>query len=185
MQIELRRGEGHEFATLLEIDDDATNLYPTAGIVLADLATTAFAAAEQARWRRSLLLQQVWVATAPAESGRVLGFAVLDILDGAPYLDQLAVRCEVMGRGIGRMLLRRAIAWAATQATGSLWLTTYGHLAWNRPFYEREGFVVMPEAAWGPGVAHHIAEQRKFLPDPEHRVAMCRPAIDGASVGAV
>jgi len=78
-----------------------------------------------------------------------------------------------MRRGVGRGLLHHTFAWARANGD-ALWLTTYGHLAWNRPFYEREGFAVMPEASWPPGVAHHIAEQRRWLPLPDERVAMRR-----------
>ena len=56
-----------------------------------------------------------------------------------------------------------------------MWLTTYGHLPWNVPFYEKMGFVVIPEAEWGAGVLHHVEAQRESLPLPESRVAMRAP----------
>jgi GNAT superfamily N-acetyltransferase len=39
-----------------------------------------------------------------------------------------------MRQGLGRRLVRQAIDWAGPEP---LWLTTYAHLSWNRPFYER------------------------------------------------
>lgn len=54
-----------------------------------------------------------------------------------------------------------------------MWLTTYDHVAWNRPWYEREGFrVVSPDAA-GPEL-RAILDAEGALPDPQHRVLMVR-----------
>jgi hypothetical protein len=48
------------------------------------------------------------------------------------------------------------------------------HLPFNRPYYERHGFVVVSERECGPGVLHHLEEQRRALPAPHERVAMRR-----------
>jgi GNAT superfamily N-acetyltransferase len=165
------RAESGAFADVVAIDDDATALYATAGFVLQLTAQHPFVVAEQSRWRRSLELGRVFFAV--DEGGERVGFAALDILDGAPYLDQLSVRMAAMRRGIGRTLLHHALVWAKDHGD-AIHLTTYGHLPWNLPFYQREGFVVVPEAECSPGVMHHIDEQRRYLPAPEHRVAMRR-----------
>ena len=44
--------------------------------------------------------------------------------------------------------LCRAIAWAGGEP---LWVTTYGHIPWDRPFYERHGFLAVPPFARPPG----------------------------------
>ena len=54
-----------------------------------------------------------------------------------------------------------------------LWLTTYDHLPFNRPYYERLGFRRVD--AFGRDIAQHLAAQREALPDPAHRIAMRRP----------
>jgi N-acetylglutamate synthase-like GNAT family acetyltransferase len=77
-----------------------------------------------------------------------------------------------MRRGIGRRLLEHVIAWAREGGARHLWLTTYGHLPWNRPFYESVGFVLVPEERCGPDIRHHLADQRRWLPEPSQRVAM-------------
>jgi hypothetical protein len=53
-------------------------------------------------------------------------------------------------------------------------LTTYDDVPFNRPYYERHGYAVVPEIACGPGVQHHLDEQRRHLPGPAQRVAMRR-----------
>jgi hypothetical protein len=67
--------------------------------------------------------------------------------------------------------VRHSIAWAGDAA---LWLTTYAHVPWNRPFYESEGFEVVPSKEWPADIAAIIAEQRRWLPAPEQRIAMRR-----------
>ena len=169
----LRLARAHEIAELVAIDDDAGELYAEAGVRIELAPDCPFLVEEQARWLGAIEREQVFLAV--DERDRTLGFAALDVLDGEPYLEQLSVRRRAMRRGIGRQLLHRAFAWAEQQRGNFLWLTTYGHLPWNRPFYEREGFVVVAEPEWPPDIAHHIAEQRRCLPDPEQRIAMRRP----------
>ncbi len=163
----------HDLDEIVRIDDEATTLYASAGYALQLSPEHPFVIDEQARWRRSAEHQRLFFAT--DEQRRRLGFAALDIIDGAPYLDQLSVRESAMRRGAGRFLLRHAIRWAAEQGGSHLWLTTYAHLPWNAPFYQREGFHLVPESEWGPEIRHHVEAQRRCLPAPEHRVAMRRP----------
>lgn len=169
----LRLARTNEIDELGDIDDDAGDLYAEGGLPIELEAGCPFLVEERERWLRAAEREQVFLAV--DERDRGLGFAALDVLDGEPYLEQLAVRRSAMRRGIGRQLLHRAFAWAAQKDGGFLWLTTYGHVPWNRPFYQREGFVVVPEADWGRDIAHHVADQRRWLPAPEQRIAMRRP----------
>jgi GNAT superfamily N-acetyltransferase len=161
-----------DFDEVVRIDDDATALYADAGLELVLGASHPFSQAEQARWRRAVELGRLFLAVNGA--GARVGFAALDVLDGAAYLDQLSVRRSAMRRGAGRFLVHQAIAWAENAGHTALWLTTYGHLPWNVPFYTRAGFELMKESQCGEGVRHHLDEQRRWLPLPEQRVAMRR-----------
>jgi len=67
---------------------------------------------------------------------------------------------------------RARIEWAGAEP---LWLTTYAHVPWNAPFYERHGFVAVPESACAPALLAALEEQRRFLPAPQQRIAMRRP----------
>jgi GNAT superfamily N-acetyltransferase len=170
MSVTIRAGTPADLDTMVAIDDDASRLFVEAGLDVEFPAGHPFIANERARWRRSLELGHAFVAI-DDEAGPV-GFAALEIVDGAPYVEQLSVRRAAMRRGTGRRLLAQAISWARARGE-SLWLTTYGHLPWNRPFYEREGFVVVPSADWGAEVAARVAEERS-LPAPDQRVVMRR-----------
>jgi len=169
----LRAGTAPEIETLCEIDLDACELFTQAGLDLDLPAGHQFFVAERARWMRSLDSGRAIVAI--GGSDRMLGFAAGALIDGEAYLDQLSVRREFMRQGVGRALLRDTGRRAREEGSSALWLTTYDHLSWNRPFYERVGFSVMPESEWGPQMRAVIAHERRWLPLPERRVVMRMP----------
>lgn len=171
MHFSLRAGTPADLSTLVALDDDACQLYAQAGIHLDFPAEHPFAVAERASWLRALEHGDVLLAI--DDAGAPLAFAALELVDGAPYLDQLSVRLASMRRGVGRALLGKSVEWARRHGD-TLWLNTYGHLPWNRPFYEKEGFVVVPPDMWGPGMRAIVADQRQVLPYPELRVVMRR-----------
>jgi GNAT superfamily N-acetyltransferase len=168
--IGIRTALPSDIGVLHAIDADSCALYAAHGITI-DLAPDhVFSRAELGRWLRSAELGRAFIAG--DDSGAALGFAALDVLDGEPYLDQLAVRISAMRQGIGGRLIAHAVEWTRTVNGNALWLTTYGHLPFNRPYYERRGFVVVPETECGSGIRHHLDEQRRYLPAPDERVAM-------------
>lgn len=171
MRFLIRAALPGELATFVALDDDAGQLYAQVGLRLDFPPDHPFAVAERASWLCSLELGRAFLAI--GDDGTPLGFAALDVVDGAPYLDQLSVRLDSMRHGIGRALLARAIDWARAHGD-ALWLNTYDHLPWNRPFYEKEGFVVVPPDAWGAGMTAVVEAQRQVLPAPERRVVMRR-----------
>ena len=123
--------------------------------------------AEIERWREAIAEGRLFVAEAATDG--VVGFASSGRVDDAPYLDQLSVFPSHMRRGIGRALLERVIDEARTEP---LWLTTYAHLPWNQPYYERLGFHIVPETEHAAELRRILEEQRAALPAPERRVAM-------------
>jgi len=173
MSFSLRPALPSEIEVLNAIDDDATTLYAEYGLPIELGLGSAFARAELARWLRAAELGRALLAV--ADTGAGVGFAALDLVDGEPYLDQLAVRVAAMRCGIGGRLLASSAEWARAAGGSALWLTTYAHVPFNRPFYERRGYVVVPEAACGPGILHHLDEQRRYLPAPAQRVVMRCP----------
>lgn len=165
----IRFARGDESALVIDIDDDATRLYATAGLELDLSPSNPFGIAERARW--TLAVREGRVLLALDDRGVPAGFAALGIVDGAAYIDQLSVRLEAMRRGLGGGLVRAALDWASASG-GGLWLNTYGHLPWNRPFYERLGFRLVPEPEWGPEMRAIVEGQRAAIPLPEQRIVM-------------
>jgi GNAT superfamily N-acetyltransferase len=170
--ITIRNAQPEELDTILTVDSDAFRRYATVGLIIDLPPKHPFFVAERARWSRSLAAGDALIAEDDARWP--IGIAVLSRLDGEPYLEQLSVRLTHVGQGVGTALLSAAATWAASRGPG-LWLNTYGHLPWNRPFYERRGFSLVPEPSWRPEMRAIVEEQRTSLPLPEQRVVMFRP----------
>jgi GNAT superfamily N-acetyltransferase len=167
----IRQASPDEIDEMVSIDTDACTLYVQAGLD-ADLGPEhPYSVAERACWTRCARAGNAFVAG--LADGRPVGLLVMDRIDGAAYLEQLSVRRIAMRQGLGRRLLQCAIEWAGTEP---LWLTTYGHIAWNRPFYQRHGFVTVPESSCPPGIVAILDDQRRALPAPDERIAMRRVA---------
>lgn len=168
--LSLRLARSDELDALVAIDDAASELYVRAGLVLSLGADHPFVLAESARWAQAIERELAHVAV--DTNDEPLGFLTLGVVDDAPYLDQISVHPRAMRRGIGSALMQRAFTWSGARP---LWLTTYSHLPWNQPYYERHGFTLVPERDCGPELKQILATQRATLPDPERRVAMLRP----------
>jgi GNAT superfamily N-acetyltransferase len=84
---------------------------------------------------------QLWVAVS-AEDGPV-GFAQVVVLDQTAHLDELDVVPEHGRSGIGSRLLQTVCDWAGKAGYEKVTLSTFKHVPWNAPFYERRGFVAV------------------------------------------
>jgi GNAT superfamily N-acetyltransferase len=165
----LRPAAASDIDELIAIDDDACTLYDEVGLHFDFTADHPFARDEHARWATAARDGHALLVGRPHE--RPAGMLVMGFVDAAPHLEQLSVRRGAMRRGIGRRLLAHAIEWAADRP---LWLTTYAHLPWNRPFYESAGFAVVLQSACPPSIVQILDEQRRWLPAPAERIAMRR-----------
>jgi len=91
------------------------------------------------RWMQSVLIPhcEVWIAEAPDKS--TLALLVLD----EDWIDQLYVRAEAAGLGIGS----RLIELAKTRRPDGLQLRTFASNPGSQRFYERHGFVAVERSA--------------------------------------
>lgn len=116
----------------------------------------------------------------------VVGFAqLLDLaaLGGAGWhLEQLAVDPGAARQGVGRMLLRAAMGVALELGESELTLMTFADVAWNAPWYAREGFAPVGREdrpdVWDRLAAVRAAEGRLGLAGAGRRVAMVRTLSD-------
>jgi GNAT superfamily N-acetyltransferase len=169
---QIRNASVADFDSLCDIDNDASALFVAAGLDLESADAYEFERAERECWLKCLAAGSGWLAIDP--NNQPVGFAAMSLLDGEPYLQQISVRTRFMRRGIGRSLIAR-ITQAALEASHSrLWLTTYTHLPWNRPFYERFGWVLVPEHGCRPELRAVFDHEQRWLPQPENRVVMCK-----------
>lgn len=171
MTYTVRAAASDELDQAIAIDDAAGLLFAEAGLSIDLSSDHPFVAAERARWRSAIAQGQLWFACTGAEP---VGFSALGRAGALAYLEQLAVRPEHGRRGVGKMLLTTACDHAKRSGNSELWLTTYAHVAWNKPYYERHGFSAVPESQCSPELQAHLAEQRAALPAPSERIAMVR-----------
>ena len=75
------------------------------------------------------------------ESSRVVGSIVLMNTDEGFFVDNVAVRPSVKGRGFGRLLLQFAQAEARRRGHTSIYLATHELMVENRALYARIGYV--------------------------------------------
>jgi GNAT superfamily N-acetyltransferase len=85
-----------------------------------------------------------FVAVADHPRDGVVGFVVVRPLGGAAHVQEMDVRPEHGGRGLGRRLLEAAMEWSRAAGYASATLTTFRDVPWNAPFYERFGFREVP-----------------------------------------
>jgi GNAT superfamily N-acetyltransferase len=103
-----------------------------------------------------------------------VGFAAVDEVDGATHLEQISVRADLVGQGIGVRLLDAVKARAGAPGVT---LLTFRDVPWNAPWYARHGFVELPRERWGPGIrAHWDAEIKAGLHETGPRIVMWAPS---------
>lgn len=171
-EIRIRTASTADLDTLMAIDADACVLFEHAGLHLELPDGHEFAVAERERWLRCLRNDSALIAS--DSDDQCVAFVAMDELDSAPYVAQLSVRLSHMRLGIGTCLLNKAIDMARFRGGNALWLTTYEHLPWNRPFYERSGFVIVDNSQCGQDIRSVQAFERRWLPLPEKRIIMCK-----------
>jgi GNAT superfamily N-acetyltransferase len=115
---------------------------------------------------------RAWVAV--ADSGDVIGYVLVDLIDDAAHIAQVSVDPDHQGQGAGRALIEQVASWAGGRGLPALTLATFDHIPWNRPLYEHLGFRVVPDDQLRPGLtAVRSAEMAHGL-DPQLRVVMRR-----------
>jgi ribosomal protein S18 acetylase RimI-like enzyme len=120
---------------------------------------------------RFIASQRAWVAT---ENGNVVGFLVMDVVDGCAHIDEVAVAPDAGRRGHGAALLEQAARWAARQQLPAVTLTTFRDVAWNGPWYAKQGYRELADDEWTPAIRSlRDEEQQRGLPK-ELRVVMRR-----------
>lgn len=113
---------------------------------------------------------RLWVAV---HRGKCVGFALLCILkDGEPWLDEIDVHPDHGRRGLGRALVKRAIAWARYSGARSISLSTFSDVAWNGPFYSHLGFRELAPDLRSPAQREIVDEEAQRGLPMERRVVM-------------
>lgn len=91
-----------------------------------------------------------WVSTAGEQ--QAVAYILIDKVDGNVHIAQVTVHPQYARQGIGSALIDEVASWSAPQGFEAITLTTFRDVPWNRPYYERLGFAVVPERLWRAGI---------------------------------
>jgi GNAT superfamily N-acetyltransferase len=111
-----------------------------------------------------------WVALDGADV--IVGYTLVDLVDGCAHIEQVSVVPEYQGQGVGRLLLDQVRSWAVGSGCPAVTLTTFDAVPWNRPLYEHLGFRVLGESELGPELRALRATEAAHGLDPAERVCM-------------
>jgi len=131
--IEIRTARVDELEALGDIENDAAQQFRSVGYHFCADGPVRSAEEKLAALRLGAVLVAV-------KAGAPIGFALLVPCDGRAHLLELAVRRSNQGRGLGRLLVARAEAWARCRGFREITLTTFRDVPWNAPFYRRLGY---------------------------------------------
>lgn len=165
---QIRLARSAEVALLTEIELAAATRFATSGLdaLVSDTQPVPVELLALAQSEARL-----WVALA---DGQVVGFALARMLGADAYLEEIDVRPEWSGHGLGGALIAAVSAWAGQQGAVRLTLITFRDVPWNAPWYWRQGFRELPLATLpAPLLAMWQAEAAHGL-DPAQRVVMAR-----------
>ncbi|CAN5520044.1 GNAT family N-acetyltransferase [soil metagenome] len=169
---EVRPAVLSDLARLPGVEVAAGALFRTVG--MDDVAGDEGLAAED--YEASLTAGQLWVV---AHRGRPVGYVLALDLDGQSHLEQLSVDPAHGRRGLGAALVDEVVRWARGRGATDLTLATFRDVAWNRPYYERLGFAVVPDAELTPPLRQVRVHEAELGLDVDARVIMRRRLGDG------
>jgi hypothetical protein len=103
---------------------------------------------------------------------RLLGFAIIQTIDGLGYLANISSLPDASG--VGASLLQRATQEAKAMKLDAITLTTFREPRWNGPWFRRNGFSTIPEARIGPELCAILKRHATFL-DMAKRETLWKP----------
>lgn len=114
----------------------------------------------------------LWVAL---DDDTPVGFAHVKLLEPrVAHLDEIDVHPAHGRRGVGTRLVAAVCDWADAMGFHAVTLSTFRDVPWNRPFYERCGFSVIPPEERSAALCHLVDSETKRNLDPTLRVVMRR-----------
>ena len=114
----------------------------------------------------------LWVALL---DDAAVGFAHVEVIEpDAVHLEEIDVDPAHGRRGLGAKLVLQVCDWATSHGYASMTLTTFRDVPWNKPFYARLGFEIVPHAQLSPALLAVVEDETRRGLDPAHRVVMRR-----------
>lgn len=111
-----------------------------------------------------------WVAVDASDVP--IGYALVDVVDGCAHIEQVSVRPDHQGSGVGRALIDHVRHWASDHDLPAVTLTTFTDVPWNAPLYRHLGFRVLDDNEIGPELRRLRDRETAHGLDPATRVCM-------------
>jgi GNAT superfamily N-acetyltransferase len=165
--VRIRPATPADFEAIADIEVRAGALFVEVG--MPEIAAHPPGTAEEMAAAEALLV------AVPDDGGPPIGYAWIELLEGAPYLEQLSVVPEAGRHGVGTALLDAVVDWARTRGDRVVTLTTFRDVPFNGPLYAKRGFAHVPEAAWTDAERGVIDAQAAMGMDRAARTVMRRP----------
>jgi GNAT superfamily N-acetyltransferase len=99
-----------------------------------------------------------------------VGYALLRFIDGFALLAQMDVLPEHGQKGLGTGLIGHITDYLRARNVNALYLTTFTHVPWNAPFYEKCGFAVLYRKEQPSFIKNILEEEKQY--GLSHRIAM-------------
>jgi GNAT superfamily N-acetyltransferase len=120
---------------------------------------------------------RAWVAVDTQD--RPIAYMLTSVVDGSAHIDQISVDPTHARHGLGAALIDHLAAIARTEGRAALTLTTFRDVPWNRPYFERLGFMIVEPADQGAELAAVVSRESVTIPSDAPRVAMRRRVTGG------
>ncbi|GEN60126.1 GNAT family N-acetyltransferase [Acetobacter nitrogenifigens] len=123
----------------------------------------------EAEHRAAIRAGASWVAEISRE---LVGFAVATEVGDALHLEELSVRFDAQGRGVGAALMRNVIDFAVLRRRSVVTLTTFRDLPFNEAFYSRFGFLTLTRDRLSARLRDILSQEELLGMPPDRRCAM-------------
>ena len=123
---------------------------------------------------------RAWVAVDAAD--RPIAYLLASMVDSNAHIDQVSVHSRHARQGVGQALIEAAAVWARSRDLPALTLTTFAHVPWNAPYYERLGFHILADNQITSGLRDIRANEAARGLDSWRRVAMRRALTDPGAI---
>lgn len=169
----IRLARSDEIARLREIENEAGTMFSGLGLI-EDSLDGSFPINDLVRL---VGMGQVWVGCPDdgTENDRPVGMVIASVREGEAYVEELDVMPTFGRRGLGSSLLTCVCTWAEQERYASVFLSTFGDVPWNGPFYRKRGFRDVPPAEWTPSMRAIREKEAQHGLRVEARVFMRRP----------
>ncbi|WYW97883.1 GNAT family N-acetyltransferase [Proteus vulgaris] len=152
--ITLRQTEINDAVKLPIIEQSAGQLFRT----IEDLSWISESGVQSVEKHLAFIHQQGhWVAV--NSDNEPVGFIMTKPLPESLFIHELSVSEAWQNKGIGKLLIQKIKDEAKAHQLSAITLTTFRHVPWNAPYYQRLGFSILSENEIPPSLQEILDDE--------------------------